>query len=84
MGTITIKSDKPEDLDFISEMAKRMGLKAITEYENSRVQRRKKKPSIKANPAILIAESIKQGLKEVEAIKAGKLKPVSLKDLLND
>lgn len=84
MGTITIKSDRVEDLYFINEMAKRMGLVAEITSEDNQVSNRIMKQDRKKVTAISIAESIKQGLKEVEEIKAGKLKPLTLTDLLHD
>jgi len=80
MGTVTIKSDKTDDLYFISEIAQRMGLNSEINIIDRRIGSGKKRTAQFKVTALSIAESIVKGLKEVEEIKAGKLKPLSLKD----
>jgi hypothetical protein len=75
MGTITIKSDKPDDLYFINELAQRLGLKSVIKTKDSKTDLNKKKsyPDYE-NTLQGILNDISERLKEARNIMAGKKK----------
>ncbi|MCD4696164.1 MAG: hypothetical protein K8S16_07965 [Bacteroidales bacterium] len=86
MGTITIASKKSEDLYFLSELVRRMGMKSkIKVDENSiskgRVKQNRDEEKVTAQSVV---DGIKSGLKDVEEIIAGRQKPKTLKEIFDE
>ncbi|MCD4697465.1 MAG: hypothetical protein K8S16_14625 [Bacteroidales bacterium] len=86
MGTITIKSDKPDDLYFIRELARRLNLKneiTTTETETSidSIQ-----PTHEEDEAVPLSavDGIIEGMKEVRAHQEGNLELGTLGELIQE
>jgi len=86
MGTITIKSDKPDDLYFIRELARRLNLKneiTTTETETSidSIQ-----PTHEEDEAVPLSavDGIIEGMKEVRAHQKGNLELGTLGELIQE
>lgn len=85
MGTITITSKKSEDLYFLGELARRMGIKSkIKADENSINKGRLIQKTDKEDNPQGIVDGIKSGLKDVEEILAGKQKRQTLKEMFDE
>ena len=76
MEQLIINVKQPKKLPFIKEM-----LSAFDKYIEIEEPTKTKKKSTKENPVL---KSLKQGLKEVELIKQGKIKATPLKDFLDE
>ena len=85
MGTITIHSNKADDLYFINELARRLNLK--TEIDTPPAE-----PTIgKMEPAIdyedtpkRVVEKIQQSMDEIKLAREGKIKLQTLNELLDE
>ncbi len=75
MEQLIINVKQPKKLPFIKEM-----LSAFDKYIEIEEPKKKKKTT-KEHPVL---KGLKQGLKEVELIKQGKIKATPLKDLLDE
>ena len=83
MGTVIIKSNKADDLLFISELARRLGLKSEISpgEESSKVDMNLETDEgipAKAIPGII------EGMKEVRAHQQGKIKLNSVDELIDE
>lgn len=76
MEQLILKIKQPEKLPFIKEM-----LAAFDDYVEIQEPAKKKKAASKEHPVL---KSLKQGLKEVELIKQGKLIATPIKELLDE
>ncbi len=85
MGTITIKSEKTDDLDFLNEMAMRMNLEAEVKPDDGNTGINRMQPTIDYEDTKEgILEGIQQALDEVKLAREGKIKLKTLDELLDE
>ncbi len=84
MGTITIKSEKTDDLDFLNEMAMRMNLEAEIKPDDGNGINRMQPTIDYEDTKEGILEGIQQALDEVKLAREGKIKLKTLDELLDE
>ncbi len=85
MGTITIKSKEPDDLYFLSELVKRLGLEAEIKEDGDYVGEIKTKSIIDYEDTPEgIVEAVKRGLQYIKETKAGLHKSKTLRELITE